>query len=778
MRWTLVVCCLTSLALPVRSAPVLPEEPLVERVREAIQKAIRYLRAEERGRGSWDGTPGASGGPGGVTSLALLALLNGGVKADDPMIQRGLEYLRKIEPEETYAVGLSTMVFAEVGDPRDMPRIQGNVDWLLKTRVLSSGGMKLDGWSYGTPSLSPDFSNSQYALLGLHAGRQAGARVNRSVWEQIERCYEDMQTPGGGWSYKGKSEKDARLTMTVAGFCSLHIAGLELNPFRRNVGPDGIDPKCGIYPENDAIAKALKWLGGGSDDGRTRLRFNSKNMFYNTYGIERAGRLSGMRFLVGHDWYREGCRFLIEHQKQMEDGSWRGWDHGETSTVVCTSFALLFLSKGRTPVLLSKFAHGPGDGWNNKHNDARYLTEYASRELFRRQPLAWQTFDVRKSDLTNREDYLTTVGELLQSPVVYMNGHESPRLTDVQKKLLRQYVDEGGFLFAEACCGSKDFANGFRALVKEIFPDSPLKRLPPEHPVWTAHAAVPPTFAELEGVEQGCKTVVVFSPTPLAGFWEINQSKEGRGRDAFRLAGNVIAYATGLELPPARLTEQKVFDVREERRTPRGFLKVAQIRHQGDWQPAPRAMQNLMKSLRAEAKLDADLKTEEMGLSDPSLFNYKFLYMHGRNRFEFPANELENLRANLKAGGLLFADACCGKREFDVAFRSFAAKLFRDAKLEAIPPNDDLYSAEINGRAITTVRVRREKPGGDGVEAEFRDQPPYLEGIKVDGRWVVIYSKYDIGCALENHASSDCKGHDRASAYKLGTAAVLYSLKR
>ena len=41
---------------------------------------------------------------------------------------------------------------------------------------------------------------------------------------------------------------------------------------------------------------------------------------------------------------------------------------------------------------------------------------------------------------------------------------------------------------------------------------------------------------------------------------------------------------------------------------------------------------------------------------------------------------------------------------------------------------------------------------------------PALEGIKYNGRWVVIYSKYDLGCALEHTTSSDCLGHDYASA--------------
>jgi hypothetical protein len=50
--------------------------------------------------------------------------------------------------------------------------------------------------------------------------------------------------------------------------------------------------------------------------------------------------------------------------------------------------------------------------------------------------------------------------------------------------------------------------------------------------------------------------------------------------------------------------------------------------------------------------------------------------------------------------------------------------------------------------------------------------------VKVDGRWAVVYSKYDVGCALEGHKSADCLGHDRDSATRIATAVVLYSLRR
>src|SRR5262249_7061002 len=284
------------------------------------------------------------------------------------------------------------------------------------------------------------------------------------------------------------------------------------------------------------------------------------------------------------------------------------------------------------------------------------------------------------------------------------------------KRLLAQYIDEGGFLFAEACCGRPEFADGFRQLMAELFPDSPLKPLGPSHPIWTAHAAVRPDFAPLEGIEKGCKTVVAFSPQPLSAWWEINDRTPppNRGLRAFQLAGNVMAYATGLEMPKPRLTESKILDMREEKRVARGYLKTAQIRHEGDWQPAPHAMPNLMRYLRGEFKLDVSTTTAEIRLSSPELFQFKFLYMHGRNRFAFSDGELESLRANLKTGGLLMADGCCGKREFDAAFRDFAARLFPGAKLETIPINDALFGSEVNGTPITSVRVRKEKAAEQG----------------------------------------------------------------
>jgi hypothetical protein len=754
-----------------------PKEPLVEQVRKAIAGGVQFLRDQESGNGHWETISGISQRwQGGCTALVLLALLNSDVKPDDPVIERGLKFLRTVEPKDTYVVALQTMVFAETGKNEDRERIQRNVDWLIDAAIKQ--GKQWMGWSYGLRWAAPDNSNTQYALLGLHAGHLAGAKIDREVWQAIQDYYVRTQLPEGTWVYSQALSRYPQ-TMTTAGLCGLLISGMELNPGRERILPDGTASNCGIYTENKPVKQALDWISQHFrpyNQGGNRWVDLPENNYYNLYGIERAGRLSGQRFFGSHDWYRTGCEYLVAHQKG--DGSWQGAARGDSWPVLSTSFALLFLSKGRTPILISKMVHGPGEDWNNDHNDARHLVEYAGKEVFRKVLLGWQIFDTRQKEVHNEDEILELVRDLLQSPIAYFNGHQAPRFTGVEQKLLKQYIEQGGFILAEACCGRKEFDQGFRQLISGLFPDNPLKKLPPEHPIWRAHAVIPPDTFELEGIEYGCKTVVIYSPQDLSCLWEANQSQTGRGQLAFRLGGNIIAYATGMEPPKARLTEAEVVkDDPEGKEIPRGYLKVAQLRHEGDWQPAPNAMRNLLAHLREKARLDVTLQTKPIYPHDPDLADFRFLYMHGRGNFTFQAPKaIENLRMNLETGGLLFADACCGKLAFDTSFRELAITLFPDKKLEPIPLNDDLYSAELNGTTIASVRCRTELPG-PGQAGEFRDVTPFLEGIRLGNRWVVIYSKYDIGCALEKHQSTDCLGHDHASALKLGSAAVLYALK-
>jgi hypothetical protein len=763
---------------PLRAAE-LPKEELVERVRKAIDSGVRFLSEKEKGKGNWEVGETSVSNPGGLSCLAVLALLNAGVPPNDPLIQRGIAYIRTVPPSRTYVVSLQTMVFAELQARstgkaernEDADRIQRNVDWLLKAMIRRGNG--IGGWSYFAEGRTGDNSNTQYALLGLHAGHLAGAKIDRTVWEAIRQYYLDEQHEGG-WVYSSQHGGQPILTMTTAGVCGLLISGLELNQGREEIDAKGVVTGCGVYTEDRKLAQGLAWISRKFVPRRAEGGWNDfdHNNYYSLYGIERAGRLSGQRFFGDYDWYRIGCQYLLEKQR---NGYWEENQGGDSVAVISTSFALLFLSKGRTPILISKFAFGDGNDWNNDRNDARHLVEYASKEVFHKLPLGWQIFDTRGQDLSTPDKITDQVHDLLQAPIVYITGHQKPDIRDAQRTLLKEYVEQGGFIFAEACCGRKEFADGFRELMKDLFPDSPLRPLPADHPIYRAHAVLPAGAFDLEGIEYGCKTVVIFSPQDVSCQWESNHWTTDSGQLAFRLGGNLIAYATGMEPPKEKLTPTEVVqDDPEGKRIPRGYLTVAQLRRRdnSDWQPAPNAIRNLMSHLRKNSQLDVVLRPKGVFTDDKDLADFKFLYMHGRGRFSLTEAEITNLRNDLETGGLLFADACCGKKAFDESFRDMISRLYPDRKLEPISLTDDLYGKDVNnGSEIRTVRCRT-APG------ELRNLPPALEGIKVQNRWVIIYSKYDIGCALEKHNSPDCLGHDHASALLLGGAVVSYALKR
>ena len=335
------------------------------------------------------------------------------------------------------------------------------------------------------------------------------------------------------------------------------------------------------------------------------------------------------------------------NKQKKSDGSWFG-EGRDSDPIVSTSFALLFLSKGRTPVLISKLAYGdPGSqDWNNDRNDARNLVEFASQELFKKKPLAWQVFDARSPSKASGKEL---AAELLQSPILYITGGLKPmHFSDADRALLKEYVANGGFIFAEACCGSKGFDKEFGELMKYLFPDDQLRPLLSNHPIWGASGkfTVPAEEFPLYGIESCCKTVVVYSgppidktqsPAHLSCFWERNKFDKGKGQAAFQLGANIIAYATGMEVPGDR--GSKVEMVREEggKKPPPGTLKVAQLKHgqqARDWQPAPHAMRNLMAEME-NMGLKVDLDTENVSITAKDVLNFKFLYMHGRSALSF-----------------------------------------------------------------------------------------------------------------------------------------------
>jgi hypothetical protein len=53
-----------------------------------------------------------------------------------------------------------------------------------------------------------------------------------------------------------------------------------------------------------------------------------------------------------------------------------------------------------------------------------------------------------------------------------------------------------------------------------------------------------------------------------------------------------------------------------------------------------------------------------------------------------------------------------------------------------------------------------------------------LEAIKLDDRYAVVFSPYDLSCALEKQNSLECRGYSRDDAARIGMNVILYSLQQ
>ena len=717
-----------------------------EQVKRAVQRAIAYLRRTQRANGAW----ADSGHRGGTTALALLGMLHAGVPANDPAVARGLAALDTVNNPATYVVALKAQVYAVLAeeDRQWSAKLQTAADFLTRTQLPT--GM----WSYGyrggrTLVGRGDNSNTQFALLGLHEAAKAGARIPAAVWQNARRHFTKAQAPDGGWGYQ--AERRSYGSMTAAGVASLYIVGQRLHVAASKVFVNGAYPNCGRYQQDVVLAAGLTWLADNftvrSNPGRGSW------LHYYLYGLERVGMVSGMRNFGRHDWYREGAEFLVATQGQ--GGSW-----GRAS--YDTVFGLLFLSKGNRPVLIQKLKwKGVREpSWNRNIHDLENLTAFIDDKFGKR--VTWQNTTLE-----------LPLRELRISPILFITGHEFPMFTAAEKLKLRAYVESGGTLLAEACCGAQAFAAGFRRFASETFPEYRLRRLDAIHPVFRSYFRLQDRY-DLEGIDVGCRTGVFFSPKALSCLWEL-QTIPKFSDLALRLGTNVAAYATGKEMLQDKLdvvelpTRKEGAAVTE---VPRGAVRIARLIHKGDYKADIHAEAHLAGLLRDRAKVDVVARGRHLRADDEKLFEYPVVFMTGHFNFKLSDAEIASLRIYLDRGGFLIADACCGRKAFDKSFREMVRRLYPNRAMEALPANHPIYTGKM-GVALGEVRYRRIL--ADELKSRGTTRPP-LEAVTVKGRTVLVYSKYDWSCALEGDNPYSCRGYVDDDGKNLAVNIFLYAI--
>lgn len=760
------------------------DEELRKSVLAAIENGQRFLIEAQSRDGTWSGG-GFAAYETGVNSLVTLALLNSGLPPEHPAMDKALAHLEspQVNPSRTYEMAMLIMALAAAErSPGKIGKMASQLE-----RIQNRRG----DWGYGDLG-GGDNSNTQFAVLGLREAEYSGNyNVDRETWERVQKHFLEAQggstaNPGGaGWAY-GVGD-GAYGSMTVAGLASMIITQ-EMLQNDDDVDAQGRIDCCGnnVDEVQESIDAGVRWLSNNFSVRNNPGGAGGWFLYY-LYGLERAGRFSGRRFFGEHDWYREGAKLLVTSQNPR-NGSWT--NDSSQNDVVGTSFALLFLSKGLSPVLINKIKYGPrdpktreiaGEDWNQHKRDVNNLTTYISQRKDWPKLMSWQVVDLRAAADGNG------VADLLQSPVQVISGSE--RLDSIQGReldVLRQYIAQGGFLFAINNCDSKEFDTGFRDLVDRLFDGQyRLQRLPDTHDVYRSEILFEDNPPELWGVDFGCRTAIIYSPYDHACRWNKWTLNNPRDRlpvvktqvdKSMSLGLNVVAYATGRELRN-KLDTPQILSPGDLNQLDRGRLTIARIRHTGGWDTAPNALRRLQTGL-ATVGIEAATQTPNLAANDPAIFNYPMLYMHGRKNFLFSEEETSRLKEYFENGGFLFADACCGAEEFDESFRRAMEQVFGQ-ELAKVPSSHEIYNFQ-TGFDIRRVKRRLPAKGRSATALDVRESigEPILEGIEVNGKYLVVYSKFDLSCALERQATTACAGYTTEDAVKIGTNLVLYGLFR
>lgn len=772
-------------------------------VKRSLEDGIAYLREKQQNDGGW---PEYGNGENcGISALTVLALVSAGVEKDDQMIQRAMNYLRGYGPhnvQRTYSMSLLTMAFCLVDPEQDALKIRSCVQWLEDSQKKGNQGKQhIGGWRYTAETPVSDNSVAQFAILALYEAERVGISVDPDVWKRAMEYWINCQNRDGSWGYEpqpGGGSGNGTGSMSTAGIASLIITSGMVDRGGAQVRGEQI-LCCQDFDDStqERIRRGLAWMGKEFNADQNP-KTGEMYYYYYMYGLERIGRLTASRFIGTHDWYRAGTEKLLI-RKGNEGKNWSG---GGFSEIVATDFALLFISKGRRPILVSKIEYGNDAKWNAHPSDINHLVAYVEKEW--KQDLTWQVIDISKA---SPED-------LAQTPVIYLCGDKSPipperAQADRLVEKLRGYLDQGGFIFAEAYADENGFDRGFRELIRRVLPEEgyELRLLEESHPIWQMDRAIAPDqVRRIEGIDFGCRTSVVYAPAftygsqpnrppsvnsfkpSLSCLWELaNPVTRGVKHppkvqhqidNGLILGSNILAYATNRELTPKE--EQTVAPLVTQRSDPsdRGKIRVGLLNHGGGSNCAPRAIPKLLNLAASELGIRINSRVDQVPASEDGLAMYPILFMHGRTAFRFNEEERKALRDYIERGGFLFVNSVCASSAFTESFRREMKLIFAEADLEEIELGDPLLSEAYGGRKVDRLKIRiPQKTAKNKMEASIREIPPKLEGIRIDQRWAVVFSPYDVSCALEKSNAIECEGYTPESAMTIGLNVILYAIE-
>ncbi len=192
-------------------------------------------------------------------------------------------------------------------------------------------------------------------------------------------------------------------------------------------------------------------------------------------------------------------------------------------------------------------------------------------------------------------------------------------------------------------------------------------------------------------------------------------------------------------------------------------LKIAKLKYDGggDWYANKTALPNLATFCNQNIKTSINTNDDAVPVGSPELFLYPYVYMTGHGNVVFSADDAQNLRKYLEAGGFLHIDDNYGLDQF---IRLEMKKVFPELEFVELPFDHPIY------------HQKYKFPNGLPKVHEHDGKPPQGFGLIYKGKLVCFYSyECDLGNGWEDQSIYDDPEEIRQKALQMGANIVSFA---
>ncbi len=432
---------------------------------------------------------------------------------------------------------------------------------------------------------------------------------------------------------------------------------------------------------------------------------------------------------------------------QTPNGFWSG-GHG---LEVNTAYTLLFLARGRHPVLMNKLRY-EGD-WANRPRDAANLGRFVGKQMERE--FNWQVVNVA-----------TDWSHWLDSPILEISGDKSPKFSSEEVAKIRNYVEAGGMIYMQADGNSQEFNNFAPKFIAELFPKYPLTDMPETHPMFGPETVFKMTkHLPLRHVSNGARTLLVYSSLDLSRWWQQRDDKLHRAE--FQFGTNMFVYAAGKRNFRNRLSSPYVGPVAAPAVE---TIRIGRVEYNGAWDPEPGAWKRYVNWFQSQTnvRLDAPtIKLDALATVKPS--DMLMVQMTGTAKQAFTPAEVEAAKAYVESGGVLFIDVTGGLGPFAQSAQAFITQAFPGSLLQTVTTEHPILASRGPGTEdLTNRRLRADALSKVGGRAGGLH-------ILAAGKGHVLFSDIDVTSGLLASGTGGIIGYDPVYAQSLMKNILLWA---